>query len=95
MRSNLIVFGFVYVVLGEEASKKSDEKESISCYTCGLEEIDPELDKEGSYGDERHAFIETRKNNPDNRVLDLTNFLIVKYSHSEKCRNLIRGEHFS
>ena len=59
MRSNLIVFAFLYVVLGDEAVKKADEKESISCYTCGLEEVDPEKDKEGSYGDERYAFVET------------------------------------
>ena len=25
----------------------------VSCFTCGLEEIDPEIDKPGSYGDER------------------------------------------
>ena len=57
MRSNLIVFAFLYVVLGDEAVKKADEKESISCYTCGLEEVDPEKDKEGSYGDERYMHL--------------------------------------
>ena len=25
----------------------------VSCFTCGLEEIDPEIDNPGSYGDER------------------------------------------
>merc|ERR1712083_493111 len=57
-----MIFGIVYVVFGKEASKKSEVKESLSCYTCGLEEIDPELDQEGSYGDERSKGYKTEKN---------------------------------
>ena len=30
-----------------------EEQKSISCYTCGMEEIDPEIDNPGSYGDIR------------------------------------------
>ena len=65
MRCNLMILGIVYVVFGKEASKKSEVKESLSCFTCGLEEIDPELDQEGSYGDERHAFVEIHERNYD------------------------------
>ena len=62
---SLITFSFIYVVvLGQEEAvpKTSNEKESISCYTCGLNTIDPENDKEGSYGDARTKGYKEDKN---------------------------------
>ena len=46
---NFFLIGIFFTVNGEEVV----EDETISCFTCGLEEIDPELDLEGSYGDIR------------------------------------------
>ena len=48
-----------FTVNGEEVV----EDETISCFTCGLEEIDPELDLEGSYGDIR------KEGTPENRKM--------------------------
>jgi len=51
--SSLLTFSVLIQCSQGQKKKKSDKEllpEGIKCYTCGLETIDPEEDKPGSYG---------------------------------------------
>ena len=89
MRSNLLIFFLIYAVMGQEASEKSEEKDPIlSCITCGLEDIDPEKDEEGSYGDERTKGYKPEKMlKMYNHTCDIADELMVGGKHGD---NFIR-----
>ena len=40
-------------VQGQDQNEGQNVDDGISCYACGLEEVDPEIDEPGSYGDFR------------------------------------------
>ena len=42
---------FFQVAMGQKDG--APVADSISCFTCGLEDVDPEMDVKGSYGDAR------------------------------------------
>jgi len=48
----LIVLTLAHITKGQVKKKDEEEllPEGIKCYTCGLETIDPEADKKGTYG---------------------------------------------
>ena len=75
--------------MGQGVSEKSEEKDPIlSCITCGLEDIDPEKDEEGSYGDERtKGYKPEKKLKMYNHTCDIADELIVGGKHGD---NFIR-----
>ena len=52
-----IIYAFLLIYLSfnfvKSQEKEITTEDRISCYACGLEEVDPEVDEPGSYGDFR------------------------------------------
>ena len=89
MQANLLLFFLIYAVIGQEIPENSEEKDStLSCITCGLCEIDPEKDEEGSYGDERtKGYKPEKKLKMYNHTCDIADELMVGGKHGD---NFIR-----
>jgi hypothetical protein len=62
----------------------TSSKASMSCYTCGLEDIDPEYDVVGSYGDIRKEGTPTGKK-MYNHTCDIADELGVDDKWLRKC----------
>lgn len=69
----------------------SDDEPDISCYACGLPEIDPELDFPGSFGDARRPWTPATGKKMYNYTCDIADQMGLDDKWLRKCPHGVKS----
>lgn len=81
----IVLLLFVYTIKCQDTTTVAPVESSISCYACGLEEIDPEKDVPGSYGDARKEDTYKAGQKMYNHTCDIADNLGLDEKWVRKC----------